>query len=204
MFLPDFEYPDFQYGFRSSQSTADLFTVLSDRIARAFSRSGATRTVALDRIWHAVLLHKLRSYGISGQTFGPIYSFLSNRQLQVVLGGKSLKEYPVNAGVPQGSIISPTFSCYTLMSFLMMLCVISYLICLILLFILSMIRHLWYQLKLTSELQSDLQDTEDMGRNWLVDFNAGKIQLILFNRSNNTGAIDVKIDRSVHAEKTIF
>ena len=85
-----------------------------------------------------------------------------------------------------------------------MLCVISYLICLILLFILSMIRHLWHQLKLTSELQSDLQDTEDMGRNWLVDFNAGKIQLILFNRSNNTGAIDVKIDRSVHEEKTIF
>ena len=36
--------PDFQYGFRSSRSTADLLTVVSDRIARAFSRSGATRT----------------------------------------------------------------------------------------------------------------------------------------------------------------
>ena len=39
---------DFQYGFRSSQSTADLLTVVSDRIARAFNRSGATRAVALD------------------------------------------------------------------------------------------------------------------------------------------------------------
>ena len=39
---------DFQYGFRSSQSIADLLTVLSDRIARAFNRSGATRAVALD------------------------------------------------------------------------------------------------------------------------------------------------------------
>ena len=29
-------------GFRSSQSTADLLTVVSDRIARAFNRSGAT------------------------------------------------------------------------------------------------------------------------------------------------------------------
>ena len=38
----------FQYGFRSSQSTADLLTVVSDRIARAFSRSGATRPVALE------------------------------------------------------------------------------------------------------------------------------------------------------------
>ena len=33
---------DFQYGFRSSQSTADLLTVESDRIAMAFNRSGAT------------------------------------------------------------------------------------------------------------------------------------------------------------------
>ena len=38
----------FQYGFRSSQSTADLYTAVSDRIARAFNRSGATRAVALD------------------------------------------------------------------------------------------------------------------------------------------------------------
>ena len=41
-------FPDFQYGFRSSRSTADLLTVVSDRIARAFNRSGATRAVALD------------------------------------------------------------------------------------------------------------------------------------------------------------
>ena len=41
-------FSDFQYGFRSSRSTADLLTVASDRIARAFNRSGATRAVALD------------------------------------------------------------------------------------------------------------------------------------------------------------
>ena len=35
-------FSDFQYGFRSSGSTADLLTVVSDRIARAFNRSGAT------------------------------------------------------------------------------------------------------------------------------------------------------------------
>ena len=55
-----------------------------------------------------VLLHKLKSYGISGQIFGLISSFLSNRRLQVVLDGKSLQEYPVNAGVCQGSILGPT------------------------------------------------------------------------------------------------
>ena len=80
-------FSDFQYDFRSSRSTADLLTVVSDRIAWAFNRSGATRAVTLhifkafDRVWHAGLLHKLKSYGISGQIFGLISSFLSNRWL---------------------------------------------------------------------------------------------------------------------------
>ena len=45
---------------------------------------------------------------ISGQIFGLISSFLSNRWLRVVLDGKSSQEYPVNAGIPQGSILGPT------------------------------------------------------------------------------------------------
>ena len=40
--------------------------------------------------------------------FSLISSFLSNRQLRVILGGKSSQEYPVNAGVSQGSTIGPT------------------------------------------------------------------------------------------------
>ena len=77
---------------------------MSDRITRAMNRSGATRALALvtskafDRVWHAGLLHKLKSYGISGQIFGLISSFLSNRRLRVVLDGKS----------SQGSILGPT------------------------------------------------------------------------------------------------
>ena len=107
-------FSDFQYGFRSSRSTTDLLTVLSDRIARAFHRSGATRAVALnisqafDRVWHAGLFHKFKSYGISGQIFGLISSFLSNKWLCVVLDVKSSQEYPVKARVPQGSILGPT------------------------------------------------------------------------------------------------
>ena len=33
-------FPDFQYGFRSSQSTADLLTVISDKIATAYNNLG--------------------------------------------------------------------------------------------------------------------------------------------------------------------
>ena len=49
-----------------------------------------------------------KSYGISGQIFGLISSFRSNRRLPVVLDGKSSQKHPVNAGVPHGSILGPT------------------------------------------------------------------------------------------------
>ena len=63
---------------------------------------------------------------------------------------------------------------------------------------------LWQQVELASELESDLQDTVDRGRKWLVDFNAGKTQLVSFDWSKNTGGIDVKMDGSVLEEKTSF
>ena len=59
--------PDFHYGFMSSRSTADILTVVSDRIAKTFNRVRTTRAVALDifkyfdRVWHAGLLHKRKS-----------------------------------------------------------------------------------------------------------------------------------------------
>ena len=205
-------FSDFQYGFRSSRSTADLLTVVSDRIARAFNRSGATRVVALDiseafdRVWHAGLLHKLQSYGISGQIFDLISFFLSNRQLRVVLDGKSSQEYPVNAGVPQGSILGPTLFLQYIND------LPDDVICNIAIYAddttlytkWGEASYLWQQLQLASEVESDLRDTVDWGRKWLVDFNAGKTQLVSFDRSKNTGAIDVKMDGSVLEEKTSF
>ena len=102
------------YGFRSSQSTTDFLIVVTDSIAKAFNKSGATQAVALDiskavdKVWHACLLHKLKSHGISGQIFGLISSFHSNKGLQVVLDEKYSQEYPVNARVPQGFVLCPT------------------------------------------------------------------------------------------------
>ena len=63
---------------------------------------------------------------------------------------------------------------------------------------------MWRQLELASELKSDLRDTVDWGKKWLVDFNAGKTQLVSFDRSNNTGSIDVKMDGSVLEAKSSF
>ena len=117
-------FSDFQYGFRYPQSTADLLTVTSDRIARATGVVAIDISKAFDRVWHAGLLLKLKSYGISGQIFGLISSFLSNRWLWVVLDGKSSEAYPVNVGVLKVLFLVLHFFYYTLMIFLMMLPVI--------------------------------------------------------------------------------
>ena len=58
--------------YKESRSTADLLAVVSDRIDRAYIRSGVAPTVALDiskaseRVWHAGFLHKPEYYAISG------------------------------------------------------------------------------------------------------------------------------------------
>ena len=117
----------------------------------------------------------------------------------MVLDGKSSQEYPVYAGVPEGSIFGRTL-------FLLyindlpddVICNISiyaddtslYSSC-------DQASDLWQQLELAFELESDLQDTVDWGIKWLVDFNAGKTQLVSFDKSNNNGSIDVKMDGSV-------
>ena len=196
-------FSDFQYGFRSSRSTADLLTVVSDRIARAFNRSGTTRAVALDiskafnRVWHAGLLHKLKSYGISGEIFGVISSFLCNRRLRVVLDGKSSQKYPVNVGV-----LGPTLSLLYIND------LPDDVICDIAIYADDTTLYskcdLWQQLELASELESDLRDTVDWGKKWLVDFNAGKTQLVSFDRSNNNGSIDVKMGGPILEEKSSF
>ena len=141
-------FSDFQYGFRSSWSAADLPTVVSDKIARAFERFGATRAVVLDifkafgRVWHTGLLHKLKCYGISGQIFGLFSSFLSSRQLWVVLDRESSQEYPGVLEFVKAPFLALRFSCYTLMTFRTMLSMTLLSMLTILLSIASLIRHL--------------------------------------------------------------
>ena len=57
---------------------------------------------------------------------------------------------------------------------------------------------------MASEHESDLRETADWGKKWLLGFNAVKTQLVSFDRSNNTGVIDVKMDGSVLKEKSPF
>ena len=137
--------------------------------------------------------------------FGLVSSFLSNRRLRVILDGKSSQEYLVNAGVPQGSILGPPLLLVLLWNNDLpddVICDTAiyaddttlYSKC-------DQVSDLWQQLELDSELESDLRNTVDWVKEWLVDFNAGKAQLVSFDPSNNDGYLDVKMDGSVLEEK---
>ena len=90
-----------EYSFRSFESTADLLTVVSDRIATAFKISGAMPDVALDifkvfnRVGNASPLHKLSFDFKLNIWLGLNSYFLSNKQFHVVLDEAFSQEYPV-------------------------------------------------------------------------------------------------------------
>ena len=135
-----------------------------------------------------------------------VFGFISSFS---VIGGfrwfwiGNLHKNSVNAGVPQGSILDPTLFLLYINDLLDdVICNIA--ICADDTTLYSkreQASDLWQQLELASELESDLRDTVDWGRMWLVDFNAGKTQLVLF-RSKNTSAIGVKMDGSALEEKS--
>ena len=109
----------------------------------------------------------------------------------------SSQEHLVNAGIPQGSILGSTPFLLYLNDLPDDADITLYSEC-------HQASDLKQQLKLGSEHKSDLQDLVDWGRKRLVDFNAGKTQLVSFDRPKNANAIDVKMDGSVFQEKLSF
>ena len=114
---------DFQYGFRSSRSTADLLTVVSDRIARALNMCRPTQADTLDlskvfdRVWHDGLLHKLiylTLFLLFSVTDGFEWFWMESLHKNIQLMLKSLK----------APLLVLHFSYYILMAFLMMISVI--------------------------------------------------------------------------------
>lgn len=104
---------DCQYGFRRGRSTGDLLVYVAHLWGEAIERYGEAVAVsdiskAFDRVWHGSLLNKLPAYGVPADLCVWISDFLSERSIRVVIDGCSSDLMAIDAGVPQGSVLSAT------------------------------------------------------------------------------------------------
>ena len=104
-----------QSGFRKNDSCISQLLSITHKIFKGFDANPTldTRGVfldiskAFDRVWHEGLLHKLQSYGVSGNLLSLMRDFLSGRVQRVTLNGYNSMWKRIEAGVPQGSILGP-------------------------------------------------------------------------------------------------
>ena len=184
---------DSQFGFRHSRSTADILAYLTEQVSRSLEKQGVTRSVALDiskafdKVWHRGLLHKLSSYGIEGQVYNLLSSFLRDRHIFVVLDGQKSTTRRVTAGVPQGSVLGPTlFLLYindlpdNVVSKLVMYADDTTLSKSI-----DKTNSSTQRQQLSDILNRDLQSVQEWGQRWMVTFNSSKTKALLHSRSRD-------------------
>ncbi len=110
----NFLLSDHQYGFRKARSTGDLLSFVTHVWSQANEAFGESRAIALDiskafdRVWHKGLLAKLPSFGFYDSLITWVTSYLSNRTLMVRVDGALSSCHSIDAGVPQGCVLSPT------------------------------------------------------------------------------------------------
>ncbi|KAI8496775.1 hypothetical protein Bbelb_254300 [Branchiostoma belcheri] len=105
---------DNQSGFRPLDNTTLQLTRLVEEWTDAMDKGEIVGCVfldlrkAFDKVWHAGLLSKLKSYGISGLMHDWFSSYLSDRKQRVVIQGATSTWKSPLAGLPQGSVLGPT------------------------------------------------------------------------------------------------
>jgi len=108
-----------QHGFRSGHSCETQLVITIDDIMKRHDKKEQVDLAildfskAFDTVPHRRLLHKLEKYGITGNIFNWIKSFLTQRQQQVLVEGEVSTPCKVESGVPQGTVLGPLlFLCH--------------------------------------------------------------------------------------------
>jgi hypothetical protein len=118
-----------QFGFRADRCTYDAINILLSTIKKVcgtHTKRTTGRSVkssvslnnycpvvfldlkkAFDRVWHDYLLDTLRQATITGRAWKWIAAFLSNRLIRTVDSNEASRWFPIQYGVPQGSVLSP-------------------------------------------------------------------------------------------------
>ena len=102
-----------QSGFRPGDSVTNQLIFLVDKIHSSLDINLEVRSVfldmskAFDKVWHEVLLFKLRQNGINGKLINLLKSYLSNRKQRVHINGSESDWGEIEYGVPQGSVLGP-------------------------------------------------------------------------------------------------
>ena len=102
-----------QHGFRKGRSCLTQLIQHMDHILNNYLDNSETDVIyldyakAFDKVDHAILLKKIKSYGIRGQLYDWIEEFLRGRTQTVVVDGKHSRPAPVISGVPQGTVLGP-------------------------------------------------------------------------------------------------
>ncbi len=181
------------------RSTGDLLSLLTDSWLSSLSRFGETLSLSLDiskafdRVWHKSLFSKLPSFGFYPSLCSFISSFFSGRSISAVVDGHCSSPKPINSGVPQSSVLSPTLFLMFINDLLSVTnCPIhSYADGSTLHFSTSFDRRPTLQglqdsrLEAAERLTSDLALISDSGRRNLVSLNASKTQFLYLSTRHN-------------------
>ena len=174
-------------GFKQNDSTINQLLKIVHDIYNGLELQKEARMVfldiskAFDRVWHEGLLFKLRQLGIEGPLLEFIGSYLSNRFQRVTIGGQSSSLLPVEAGVPQGSILGP------LLFLVYINDITDNIECDIKLFAddTSILEIIHDPLTSAGRMNTDLVRISAWGKQWKMTFNAIKSLAILFSTKHN-------------------
>ena len=104
---------DFQHGFRHNRSCETQLILFIDDLAKNYDMGKQTDVIlmdiakAFDKVPHNRLRHKLEWYGVAGNAYRWISSFLSERYQRVTIDNVSSDFVAVTSGVPQGTVLGP-------------------------------------------------------------------------------------------------